>query len=564
MNQEPMPDSGQISAGLEPTSPGAEQTNHDAASAPPPTPASPPQPSPVLRSIAKPPSTAELAASMNELDDAALERAVDEAMAELKPAEVSAAGAEPPKADEPSTGTIVTGRIANIGSKDVLIDLGLKSFGAMPLAEFGHEEKYAVGDSIEVLIVGEDPRSGLLDVSRRKARQASVLQNLKPGLVVEGHVTGMNKGGLEVNIDGLRGFIPASQVDVHFRKDISELIGQKIRAEVTKFDFDNETPNIVLSRRNVLQREQEEQKEQLFNQLQVGEVRRGKVRSVTEYGAFVDLGGIDGLLHIRDLSWGHVEKTEDVVKPGDEIDVAIIKISHEKKRISLSLKQTISNPWETAVQRYTPGLRLNGRVARLANFGAFVELEPGVDGLLPISEMSWTRRVRHPSELVKEGDVVEVSILTVDGENRRISLSLKALSEDPWSAAKERYAVGSTIKGKVVRTTDFGAFVQLEDGIDGLVHISEISDERIRAVTDKVKPGDEVEVRVLGVDTEAKKISLSMRKPPARPSPEEIAAAQAARAAAEKKKPSKPRRGGLTIGWDQGFGSLDPSQFAKH
>lgn len=558
MNIEPLPDSGQNNPGLEPSQSTSAPPPADMPPGPPQaevTPATPPKPKRL--------SPAEIAASIAQMDDATLEQAVNEVMSEATPADVSHAAAEPPKADEPATGSLVTGRIANIGSKDVLIDLGLKSFGAMALAEFANGEKYAVGDSIEVLIVGQDPRSGLLEVSRRKARQAAVLNNLKVGLVVKAHVTGMNKGGLEVNIDGLRGFIPASQVDLRFRKDISELIGQQFNAEVTKFDFDGETPNIVLSRRNCLVREEAEFKERFFAELDVGQIRRGKVRSVTEYGAFVDLGGVDGLLHIRDMSWGHVTKAEDVVKPGDEIDVAIVKIARDTKKLSLSLKQTITNPWETAGQRYTPGSRLQGRVARMANFGAFIELEPGVDGLLPISEMSWTRRVRHPSEVLKEGDVVEVSILSVDGENKRISLSLKALSEDPWMLAAQNYAVGSTVQGKVVRTTEFGAFVQLEDGIDGLVHISEISDERIRSVTDKVKPGDEVEVRVLGVDTEAKKISLSLRKPPAEPSPEEIAAARAERAAAEKKKTSRPKRGGITFGWDQGLGSLDPSRFVQ-
>ena len=566
MNIEPLPDSGQNNPGFEPSHPAAVQPPANMTPATPPSDAAPPAPAPAGPPTPKRLSAAEIAASITLMDDASLERAVDEAMADLSPTDVSQAAVELPRADEPATGTLVTGRIANIGSRDVLIDLGLKSFGAMALAEFASGEKYAVGDSIEVLIVGEDPRSGLLEVSRRKARQAAVLNNLKVGLVVDAQVTGMNKGGLEVNIDGLRGFIPASQVDLRFRKDISELIGQKIRAEVTKYESDDEMPNIVLSRRNCLVREEAEQKERFFAELEVGQVRRGKVRNVTEYGAFVDLGGADGLLHVRDMSWGHVVKAEDVVKLGDEIDVAIIRISRDTKKLSLSLKQTITNPWETAAQRYTPGTRLQGRVARMANFGAFIELEPGVDGLLPISEMSWTRRVRHPSEILKEGDIVEVSILTFDAENKRISLSLKSLSEDPWSLAAQNYAVGQVVKGKVVRTTDFGAFVQLQDGIDGLVHISEISEERIRTVTDKVKPGDEVEVRVLGVDPEAKKISLSMRTPPAEPSPEEIAAGRAARAAqaaTEKKKTARPKRGGITFGWDQGLGSLDPSQFTK-
>lgn len=565
---EPTSDSGQMSFESQPLtgtpSNPAEKGGANELSSPGPTEASgkPVPATPVRIPPVRRPTPAEIAASVVNLDEASLNAEVEMAMAGAKSGDVST-GATPPSTDEPTTGTIVTGRIANIGSRDVLIDLGLKSFGAMPLAEVVEGEKLAIGDAIEVQIVESDPRSGLLSVSRRKARQTSMVRSLKPGLVVEGRVTGMNKGGLEMEIEGLRGFIPASQVDVRFRKDISELIGQKISAEVTKVDFSDDEPNIVLSRRNCLMREEEERKEKMLTELDVGQIRRGRVRGLTDFGAFVDLGGVDGLLHVSDMSWGRVAKAEDVVKVGDEIEVMITKVNRQTKKISLSLRQTLPDPWLLASQKYTVGMRLRGRIARLANFGAFVELEPGVDALLPVSEMSWTKRVRNPSEVVKEGDIVEVSVLSFDGENKRISLSLKAMTEDPWSIAVGKYAVGTTLRAKVARTADFGAFVQLEDGIDGLVHISEISEERIRAVTDKVKPGDEVEVRVLAVDPENKKISLSMKKPPAQPSPEEIAAAQAARAAAEKKKPAKLRRGGLTFEWDQGLGSLDPTQFSR-
>jgi small subunit ribosomal protein S1 len=264
------------------------------------------------------------------------------------------------------------------------------------------------------------------------------------------------------------------------------------------------------------------------------------------------------------MSWGRVDKPEDLVKIGDEIEVKITKVNKEKKKVSLSLKEATPNPWSHAAERYLPNTRLQGRVVRLAEFGAFVELEPGVDGLIPISEMSWTKRIRHPSEVVKEGDVVEVQVLSVDAEKHRISLGLKQLKEDPWTEVVNKYAVGSKLRGKVVRTTDFGAFVSLEEGIDGLIHISELSDTRVRAVTDRVRVGEEVEVRVLAVDPANKKVSLSMRPPPREPTPEEIAAAEKARAAAEKKKEaSKKRRGGLTIEWGSGLETLDPSRFAS-
>ena len=471
-----------------------------------------------------------------------------------------------PSIEGEGAGAIRTGRIANIGSQDVLIDFGGKSLGAMPLAEFAKGETYQIGDEIEVMIVDGESRNGLLEVSRRRARQAKLMDTIQAGMIMEGLVTGMNKGGLEVDIQGLRGFIPASQVDLRFMKDISSLFGQTVKAEVTKYDAD--AGEIVLSRRNYQLKESAERKEQMLGELEVGQVRRGKVRSLSEFGAFVDIGGVDALLHISDMSWGRVNKPEDVVKVGDEIECKIIKVNKEKKKISLSLKQTLPDPWSQVQEKYQVGTKLSGRVVRMQDFGAFVEIEPGIDGLLPVSELSWTRRVRHPSEMVKEGDVVEVAIIGVDTEKKRISLSIKQVKPDPWTEAASKYEVGATIKGKVARTAEFGAFVALEEGIDGLIHISELSNERVKAVTDKVKPGDEVEARVLAVDPVNKKISLSLKPPPKQPTPEELAEITKRRAAEEKERERKrakqaSRRGGITISWDQGLSSLDPTKFAR-
>ncbi|HUN79910.1 MAG TPA: S1 RNA-binding domain-containing protein [Phycisphaerae bacterium] len=471
-----------------------------------------------------------------------------------------------PPTDGEGAGAIRKGRIANVGSQDVLIDFGGKSLGAMPLAEFAKGESYQVGDEIEVMIVDGEPRNGLLDVSRRKARQAQLMSTIQAGMVMEGVVTGMNKGGLEVDIQGLRGFIPASQVDLRFMKDISSLLGQTIKAEVTKYDAD--AGDIVLSRRNLQLKESAERKEHMLQELEVGQIRKGKVRSLSEFGAFVDIGGVDALLHISDMSWGRVNKPDDVVKVGDEIECKITKINKEKKKVSLSLRATLPDPWSGVQEKYPVGTKLSGRVVRMQDFGAFVEIEAGVDGLLPVSELSWTRRVRHPSEIVKEGDVIEVSVIGVDAEKKRISLSLKQIKPDPWSEAASKYSVGSMIKAKVARTADFGAFVALEDGIDGLIHISELANERVKSVTDKVKPGDEVDARVLGVDTVNKKISLSLKPPPRQPTPEELAEMEKKRAADEKERERKrakqaSRRGGITISWDQGLGSLDPTKFAR-
>lgn len=509
------------------------------------------------------PSPADMVAAITADEDHSLDKALDEAMNGFKEdVDLSTKGASTAITADPESDALLAGRIANIGSQDVLIDFGAKSLGVMPRSDLPEERTYNVGDSLDVLVTGRDEQGGLLTVSHKKARQERLLREMKIGTVLEGFVTGMNRGGLEVNIEGLTAFMPAGQVDAHFLKDISTLIGTKVRAEVTRFD--REDSNIVLSRRKVQMREQQEQKEKAFEVLKVGQVLKGKVRNLADYGAFVDIGGVDGLLHVSDMSWARVEHPQDVVKVGDDIEVKIIKINQEKRKISLSLKQTMPNPWDSVADKYAVNGKVSGRVVRLANFGAFVELEAGLDALLPISEMSWTRRLRHPKEMVKEGDIVEASILSCEPEKKRISLSLKALSDDPWAAVTLRYAPGSKIKGKVVRTTDFGAFVNLEEGIDGLIHISELDDQRTRAVTDKVKVGDEVEVRVLSVDAEAKKISLSMRGPPPEPTAAEIAAAKAEQQAIEKRRSkSQNRRGGITFGWDQGLSSLDPSKFAR-
>jgi small subunit ribosomal protein S1 len=527
-----------------------------------------PAPAPFAPAPVSPPTGprspgADVLAAMEAGDNGSLDRAADEALEGVTEQDLAGAlAAATPQAAEPAPGALVRGRIANIGSQDVLIDFGVKWLGVMPLSDFDTDEKYALGDPVEVAVVGEAPRGGLVAVSRRKARQAALLRELAPGTLLEGQVTGMNKGGLEVNLLGLRGFIPASQVDQHFMKDISNLIGQTVRAEVVKYDADD--GSIVLSRRNAQLREATERKDRLLAEMEVGQVRRGRVRDFAPFGAFVDLGGVDALLHITDMSWGRVEKPEDVLQRGAEIDVKIIKINREKKKISLSLKGVIPDPWTLVARKYHLGMKVQGRVVRLQPFGAFVELEPGVDGLVPLSEMSWTRRPHNPSEMLKEGEVIEVCIIGVEPAKRRISLSLKQATEDPWSVAAAKYVAGTMVKGTVARVTEFGAFVALEEGIDGLLHISELSDTRVRAVTDRVKPGQEVEVRVLGVDPQAHKISLSMKPPPREPTPEELAQVERERAAAQKKREkAASRRGGLTISWDQGLGSLDPSKFGK-
>ncbi len=470
-------------------------------------------------------------------------------------------GAEAKSQDDGyAPGTLVKGRVANVASSDVLVDLGGKMLGVISRGEF--EAAPAVGEEIEALVEGLDARGGLLNLSKKKAATAAMWRDMQVGAVLDGRVSGMNKGGLEIDVHGVRGFVPASQVDTHFLKDISELIGQTVRVEVTKFD--REQQNLVVSRRKVLEREAVERRADYIRDLAEGATVRGSVRAVMDYGAFVELQpGVDGLLHVSDMSWGRVGKPADVLQPGQDLELRVLKINRETGKISLGLKQIKSNPWESIAERYSPQMKMQGRVARLAEFGAFVELEEGVDGLIPISEMSWTKRVRHPSEVVKEGDVVEVVVLNVDSEKHRISLGLKQASANPWDNVAERFPVNEMRAGKVLRITEFGAFVELEAGVEGLLHISEISDQRIKTVSEKLKVGDEIQVRVLKVDSEQKRVSLSMKQPPAPPTPEELAAAAKAAAKLAARKPAKPRRGGLEAGWmGSGLGALDPSKFA--
>ncbi len=490
-------------------------------------------------------------------DDAELQRELDAAMSDVNPAELtSTAEAAPPEPQSAEPGALVRGRVANVASRDVLVDLGGKMLGVIPRGEFATAP--ALGDEVEALVEGADARGGLLNLSRKKAAAAALWRDVAVGRVYEGPVTGMNKGGLEVDLGGVRAFIPSSQVDTHFMRDISELIGRPVRVEVTKVDRAQQ--NLVVSRRIVLEREAKEQREKILGEMKVGDVLRGRVRNLAEYGAFVELTpGVDGLLHVSDMSWGRIDKPESVVSIGQEIDVQVLKVNRETGKVSLGLKQVLGDPWEKVAERYPPQMRLNARVARLANFGAFVSLEEGVDGLIPLSEMSWAKRLRHPKEMLNEGDVVEVVVLSVETERKRITLGLKQLAANPWENVRERYPSEQFFPARVLRLAEFGAFVELESGLEGLLHISEISEERIRTVADKLAPEQEIQVRVLKIEPEQQRISLSMRPPPA----PKAAPSEMPRPAAPRKRPA-PKRGGLDMDWQgQGLGSLDPRKYAR-
>lgn len=429
------------------------------------------------------------------------------------------------------------GRIISVTPDDVMVDFGGKSQGIAPLSTFETEPK--VGDEMEFDVEKYDAREGLLILKRKGAANANVSwENLEIGQIVEGMVTGTNKGGLELDVKNMRAFMPAGQVDMYFNPDLSVFVGQKLKAEVTQFD--PRAKNLILSRRNVLEREKEEAKGKLMQELAEGQVRRGTVRSVMDYGAFVDLGGVDGLLHISEMSHRRGHKPSEFVKIGDVIDVKIVKMDPETGKLSLSLKQARGvDPWLDVETKYTIGTQITGRVTKVESFGAFIEVEEGVEGLLPVSEISW-QRVKHPSDVLKEGDTVRLVVLSVDPVARKMSFSLKQAGPDPWKTANERYAQDMIVSGTVTRTVDFGAFVELEPGLEGLVHISELSDRQVRQTTDVVKTGQQVKVRVIEVDPNARRISLSIKGA--------LGAADGSTAATTLTTPKKrktPLRGGL-------------------
>jgi small subunit ribosomal protein S1 len=471
-----------------------------------------------------------------------LEREVADALADMPAAELAElTGGSGDNGAAP--GSDLTGTVVGVSGDDVFLQFGAKTQGVLPRNQFGKNEAVDVGRRVDVTVERYDGEAGLLIVNRKGAIQRATWTTLTVGSLVEGKATGVIKGGLEISLKGIRAFMPASHADVHPMKDTSELLNQTFTCEVIELDRRNK--NVIVSRRNVMQRDREAAKRKLKAELEAGQLRRGIVRRITEFGAFVDLGGIDGLLHIRDLSWGTVEKVEDVVHVDQEVEVKVLKVDENRERISLGLKHALPDPWNGAAEKYPEGTRLKARVVRLANFGAFAELEPGVEGLIPISEMSWSR-LKHAGEAVSAGDVVDCQVIRFEGQKRRIALSMKQAQPDPWDVALDGFTPNSMVQGKVTRLADFGAFVELVPGVEGLVHISELSDRRVRTCADVVREGQEVEARVLGVDKESHRISLSLRPADAGGGP----AADPAGEARPKKKRKKPLRGGLASHFD--------------
>jgi small subunit ribosomal protein S1 len=505
------------------------------------------------------------------------------------------------RVEELSPGKLIKGKIIGFSGDDVVVEVGLKSEGLIPKDEFPNLAELRVGDTVDVLLESMEGEGGLIQLSKRKAdRQIAwqrIVDTTKEGDPVEGICMRKIKGGLLVDI-GVPVFLPASQVDVRRPHEIGDFIGRSIRAEILKID--TERRNIVISRRKLIERERGEAKKRLLDTLKEGQVVTGTVKNIADFGAFVDLGGIDGLLHITDMSWGRVnhpselvridQKVEvkvlnidrdkekialglkqkeaspweeiearypvgsrvkgaivnlmsygafvrledgieglvhisemswtrrinhpsEVVQPGEEVEVVVLEIDKNKQEISLGMKQTEVNPWELVSEKYPAGTVIEGEVRNLANYGAFIEIEPGIDGLLHISDMSWTKKVTHPNELYKKGDVVRCVVLDVDREKQRVSLGVKQLTEDPWfDAIPGAYKPGMVVRGKVTKITNFGVFVELEDDLEGLLHISELADHKVENPQDVVKAGEEIDVKILRVDVSDRKIGLSLKR----------------------------------------------------
>jgi small subunit ribosomal protein S1 len=416
---------------------------------------------------------------------------------------------------------IVEGRIIRVEDDFVLVDVGFKSEGTIPLNEWGDDEDPPkIGDVVQVLVeevedeFGTADPYGMVALSKRKAEKIKtwdkIMESVKEGQVVTGNVTRKIKGGLLVDI-GVPVFLPASQVDIRRPGDIGDYIGRVVQCEVLKIDESRR--NIVVSRRSLIEKQRQEDREQLLRELETDQVRRGIVKNIADFGAFVDLGGIDGLLHITDMSWERIGHPSEMVSIDQEIEVMILDIDREKEKIALGLKQKQANPWDDVDVKYPVNTKVRGTVVNVMSYGAFVKLEPGIEGLVHISEMSWTKRIQHPSELVQIGDEIDVVILGVDKEGQQLSLGMKQTQTNPWETVADKYPVGSIINGKVRNLTNYGAFIELEEGIDGLLHVSDMSwTRKISHPSEMLEKGQEVRCKVLSVDQDRRRIALGVKQ----------------------------------------------------
>ncbi|OGX40686.1 MAG: hypothetical protein A3C53_00225 [Omnitrophica WOR_2 bacterium RIFCSPHIGHO2_02_FULL_68_15] len=412
-------------------------------------------------------------------------------------------------------GQILKGRILAITEKGIIVDVGYKSEGILPLEEFPDPQALQVGDEVEVLLESVEDEEGLMVLSRKKAERAQAWERLmakaNEGDFTEGRVSRKVKGGLMVDLGGVEAFLPASQAFLRGFGNVDSLMGQTAQFVIIKINRPRR--NVVVSRREALAKEKEAQKLKVFAELEVGQVRQGTVKNITDFGAFINLGGVDGLLHITDLTWGRVGHPSEVVQVGQKISVQVLGFDRETMKISLGLKQLTPNPWDAVEQKYPVGSRIRGRVVSLMPYGAFVEVEKGLEGLVHISELSWTKRPSHPSELLKVGDEIEVAVLSADRANQKMALGLKQTEANPWEIFAAQYPLGTRLSGRVKHLTDFGAFVELADGVDGLLHVQDLSwTRRYNHPSEVLKKGQKVDVMIMSVDPETRKIGLGYKQ----------------------------------------------------
>ena len=414
------------------------------------------------------------------------------------------------------SGSIVEGTVSAVKNDDVFTDIGYKSEGVVSLDEFTDPAEAVPGFKFNVMIVSlEDDRTGMLILSKKRAddqiRWKMVQERYTEGCVVNGTIRAKVNGGLIVDIDGVEAFLPGSQLDVSPIRDLTPYIGLTYEFKVIKIS--NERKNIIISRRELIEGTMAEKKAELLGSLQKGEIRKGKVKNITDFGAFIDLDGIDGLLHITDMSWGRIKHPSEMLKVGQELDVMVLEVDQDRERISLGLKQCSENPWITIAEQFPKGTRIKGKVVNLAAYGAFVEIAPGIEGLVHISEFSWTKRVARASDMLNQGDEVDVEILSVDSENQKIALGIRQTQANPWDSVQDRYPVGGRVKGKVRNFTTYGAFIELEEGIDGMIHVSDMSwTRKINHPSECLEKGKAVEAIVLDVNPKEQRISLGLKQ----------------------------------------------------
>ena len=414
-----------------------------------------------------------------------------------------------------SEGEIVKGKVVHIADNQVTVDIGFKSEGTIPVSEFPNIKEMKIGDVIEVFLESVENKDGQLILSRKRADfmrvWERVVKSFETGEVLKGRCMRRTKGGIVVDLLGIDAFLPGSQIDVRPVRDFDAFIGREMEFRVVKVNHPSE--NVVVSHKVLVEEELAGQRKAILDSLEKGQILEGHVKAITDFGVFVDLGGVDGLVHITDLSWGRVNHPSEVVKLDQTINVVVLDFDQEKKRISLGLKQLLPHPWENIETKYPVGTKVKGKVVSLTDYGAFVEIEKGIEGLIHISEMSWTQHVKHPSQMVSMGQFIDAVILSLDKDGKKISLGMKQLEPDPWNTLLQKYPVGSRHVGAVRNLTNFGVFVELEEGVDGLVHISDLSwTKKIRHPGEVVKKGDKIDVVILNIDVDQRRISLGHKQ----------------------------------------------------